>query len=75
MNNVIQINQPTRCNSFTSLLLDVYVQLNLYRAFSRPSSGASNCISSLWFYCWSVVVAVLLVVVTTNNIATTTLQR
>jgi hypothetical protein len=23
----IQINQPTRCNSFSSLLLDVYVQL------------------------------------------------
>jgi len=22
---MIQINQPTRCNSFTSLLLDVYV--------------------------------------------------
>jgi len=29
----------------------------------RPSSGAYNRISSLWFYRWSVVVAALLVVV------------
>jgi len=28
----IQINQPTWCNSFTSLLLDVYVWLNMSRA-------------------------------------------
>jgi len=25
----IQINQPTRCNNFSSLLLEVYVQLNM----------------------------------------------
>jgi hypothetical protein len=37
-----KINQPTRCNSFSSLLLDVYVQLNMFRAFSRPSSGAQQ---------------------------------
>jgi hypothetical protein len=36
----IQINQPTRCNNFSSLLLDVYLQLNMFRASSRPSSGA-----------------------------------
>ena len=80
--HTIQINQPTRCNSFTSLLTDVYVWLNMFRALSRPSSGAYNCISGLWFYRWSVVVAVLLVVVwqvitcqtTTNNAATATLQ-
>jgi hypothetical protein len=47
---VFQINQPTRCNSFTSLLLDVYVWLNMFRAPPRPSSGAYNCTSSLWFY-------------------------
>jgi len=41
----------------------------------------NNCSSSLWFYCWSVVVTVLLVVVgpigptTTNCTAITTLQR
>ena len=51
----IQINQPTRCNNFTSLLLDVYVWLNMFRAPRRPSSGAYNCTRSLWFYRWSVV--------------------
>jgi hypothetical protein len=29
--HTIQIIQPTRCNSFTSLLLDVYVWLNMLR--------------------------------------------
>jgi len=37
-----QINQPTRCNNFSSLLLDVYVQLTMFRASSRPSSGAQK---------------------------------
>jgi len=46
---LIQINQPTTCNSFTSLLLDVYVWLNMFRALPHPSSGAYNCISNLWF--------------------------
>ena len=59
----IQINQPTRCNSFTSFLLDVYVWLNIFRASLRPSSRAYNCTRSLWFYSWSVVVGALLVVV------------
>jgi len=43
-----------------------------------PSSGAYDCISSLWFYRCSVAVAVFLVVVCqtmTNNAATITLQR
>jgi len=35
--HTIQINQPTRCNSLTSLLLDVYVWLNMFRAPLRPS--------------------------------------
>jgi hypothetical protein len=35
----------------------------MFRALPRPSSGAYNCISSLYFYRWSVVVAALLVVV------------
>jgi len=48
----IQIIQPTRCNSFTSSLLDVYVWLNMFRESPRPSSGAYNCTSSLWFYRW-----------------------
>jgi hypothetical protein len=50
----IQINQPANCNSFTSLLLDVYVRLNMFWAPLRPSSGAYNCTRSLWFYRWSV---------------------
>jgi len=40
--HTVQINQPTRCNNFSSLLLDVYVQLNMFRASSRPSSGAQR---------------------------------
>jgi hypothetical protein len=60
---LIQINYPIRCNSLKILLLDVYVSLNMYRAPPRPSSGAYNCINSLWFYRWSEN--------TTNNAATT----
>jgi hypothetical protein len=30
--HAIRINQPIRCNNFSSLLLDVYVQLNMFRA-------------------------------------------
>jgi len=40
--HTIQINQPTRCNNSSSLLLDVYVQLNMFRPSSRPSSGAQQ---------------------------------
>jgi hypothetical protein len=50
--HTIQIIQPTRCNSFTSLLLDVYVWLNMFRASPSPSSGACNCTRSLCFYRW-----------------------
>jgi len=42
MVSVIPINQPTRCNNFPSLLLDVYVRLNMFRASSCPSSGAQQ---------------------------------
>jgi hypothetical protein len=31
---------PTRCNYFPVYYPDVYLQLNMFRAFSRPSSGA-----------------------------------
>jgi hypothetical protein len=40
--HTIQINQPTSCNSFSSLLLDIYLQLNMFRASSCPSSGAQQ---------------------------------
>jgi hypothetical protein len=39
---LFQINQPTRCNNFSGLLLDVYVQLNMFWESSRPSSGAQQ---------------------------------
>jgi hypothetical protein len=45
----IQIIQLTICNYFTSILLDVYVWLNMFRAPPLPSSGAYNCTGSLWF--------------------------
>jgi hypothetical protein len=61
--HTIQINQPTRCTSFQCLLLDIYVWLNMFRASFRPSSGAYDCIRSLWFYRWRVAVGALLVVV------------
>ena len=75
--HTIQINQPTRWNSFTSLLLDVYVWLNMFRAPIHPSSGAYNRTSNLWFYRWKMAVGASLVVVCqvkTNNAATATLQ-
>jgi hypothetical protein len=31
---------PTRCNNFPVYYPDVYLQLNMFREFSRPSSGA-----------------------------------
>jgi len=40
--HTFQINQPTRCNNFSSSLLDVHVQLNMFLASSRPSSGAQH---------------------------------
>ena len=46
------------------------MSVNIFRAPPRPSSGAYNCINSLWFLPWNVVVAALLV----NNAATTNFQ-
>ena len=40
--HIIQINQPTKCNNLSSLFLGVYLQLNMFRASSRPSSGAQQ---------------------------------
>jgi hypothetical protein len=40
--HTFEINQPTRCNNFSSLLLDVYVRLNMFQASSifRSSTTA-----------------------------------
>ena len=80
---MIQIIQPTRCSSFTGLLLDVYVCLNMFRASPRPSSEAYNRTRSLWFYHWIEVAGALLVVdwqvitcqTRTNNVPAASLQR
>jgi len=42
--HTFQIHQPTRCNNFSSLLLDVYsyVQLNMFQAPLRLSSEAQQ---------------------------------
>jgi hypothetical protein len=36
----ISNKSPTKCNSFPVYYPDVYLQLNMFRAFFRPSSGA-----------------------------------
>ena len=56
--HTIKINQPTRRNSFTSLLLDFYVWLNMFREPLRPSSGATTALGASGF-----TVGALLVVV------------
>ena len=58
-----QINQPTRWT-----ISQVYYLMSMCGSTCFGHSHAhhqelDNCGSSLWFYCWSVVVAVLLVVV------------
>jgi hypothetical protein len=59
----VQINQPTKSKNYSRLLLDVYVQLNMFRRPHAHQQQLNNCSSSLWFYRWSVVIAVLLVMV------------
>ena len=36
----------------SSLLLEVHMWLNMFRASPRPSSGAYNCTRTVWFYLW-----------------------
>jgi hypothetical protein len=45
---------PARCNNFPVYCPDVYLQLNMFRAFSRPSSGALTAVaaSSFTFVSW-----------------------
>jgi hypothetical protein len=35
---------------YSFLKFDVYIQLNVFQASPRPSSGAQHCSSSLWFF-------------------------
>jgi hypothetical protein len=38
--NISSNKSPTRCNNFPVYYPDVYLQLNMFRMFPRPSSGA-----------------------------------
>jgi hypothetical protein len=54
INNLKQIihnsnKSPTRCNNFPVYYPDIYLQLNMFRTFSRPSSGAQRLSGSLCF--------------------------
>jgi hypothetical protein len=40
INYINLIKSPTRCNNFPVYYPDVYLQLNMFRSFPRPSSGA-----------------------------------
>jgi hypothetical protein len=59
--HTIQIIQPTRCNIFTSLLLDVYVWLNMFRASPAHRREHTTALGASGFtvgekrleHCWS----------------------
>jgi hypothetical protein len=42
-------NSQQDATMYQNLLFHVYMNLNMFRATHRPSSGAQNCTSSLWF--------------------------
>ena len=46
--NIIHKENPTRCNSVSKFLFNIYVKFNIFWATHGPSSGAYNCTSSLW---------------------------
>jgi len=58
---LVQINQPTRCNNFSILLLDVYLQLNVSGVLkpiirsSTTAVAASGFTFGAWWKqcCWS----------------------
>jgi len=61
--HTIQNKLTNKLQQFYKFITWRFVSLNMFRSPPRPSSEAYNCINSLWFYRWSVVVAMLLVVV------------
>ena len=50
---------PTWCNIFPVYYPDVYLQLNMFRAFSAHHQELNDCSGSLWFYLRIVVTVVL----------------
>jgi len=78
---LFQINHQLDATVSPSLLFDIYLQLNMFRASSRPSSGAYKLQQQPLVYRRNVVVAVMMVVVgqagpiKTNSTAITTHRR
>jgi hypothetical protein len=76
--HLIQINHQPDATISPVYYLDVYLQLNMFRAPHDHHQELNICSIRLWFYSRSVVIEVLLVVVgptATNSTAITTLQR
>jgi len=46
--NTYRTKQPD-ATMYQNFLFHVYMKLNMFRTTHRPSSGAQNCTSSLWF--------------------------
>jgi len=42
-------NSQQNATVYQKFLFYIYMKLNMFRATHRPSSGAQNCSSSLWF--------------------------
>jgi hypothetical protein len=49
LNNNSYRNSQQDATVYQNLLFHVYMKHNMFRATHRPSSGAQNCTSSLWF--------------------------
>jgi len=49
MNTIHTRNSQQDTTVYQNLLFRIYMKLNMFRATHRPSSGAQNCTSSLWF--------------------------
>jgi hypothetical protein len=61
--HTIQINEPTRCNSFTRLLLDVYVSLKCFGRLHAHHQELTTALTASGFTIGALVIAALLVVV------------
>jgi hypothetical protein len=47
MDDSIEI--PTRCSFVTEFIIPKFIEGSTFRASHRSSSGALNCVCSLWF--------------------------
>ena len=46
---IVYRNSQQDATAYQNLLFHVYMKLHMFRATHRPSSGAQNCTTSLWF--------------------------